>query len=167
MGKRNMLQIHGNDGYQLDCKTEWGPYVSKSQSNGKSSASCDSGYTIWGCSGYFTRWSQRDTLAGYYREWNGACIAQSVSTDSLRAIATCCRLYKEPTSAPTSGPTSLTIGPTSLTTGPSTDPTTGPTGSPSTNPTAPPSTSPTISPTIAPTNAQSSAPSSETSNAPS
>eukprot|EP01083_Nonionella_stella_P100318 282780_1 len=161
MGKRNMLQIHGNDGYQLDCKTEWGPYVY----DGKSYASCEQGYAIWGCSGYSVF---RDSLAGYYRSANTyACTAQSVSSESVRAIATCCRLYKEPTSAPTSGPTSLTIGPTSLTTGPSTDPTTGPTGSPSTNPTAPPSTSPTISPTIAPTNAQSSAPSSETSNAPS
>eukprot|EP01083_Nonionella_stella_P298930 1014455_1 len=119
MGKRNMLQIHGNDGYQLDCKTEWGPYVY----DGKSYASCEQGYAIWGCSGYSVFY--RDSLAGYYRASNSACIAQSVSTDSLRAIATCCRLYKEPTPLPTKSPTP----------GPTPSPTPGPTSSLSTDPT--------------------------------
>eukprot|EP01083_Nonionella_stella_P177361 623127_1 len=39
-------KYNGNDGYRLDCKTEWGPEVS----NGMSLASCDYGYVIWACS---------------------------------------------------------------------------------------------------------------------
>eukprot|EP01083_Nonionella_stella_P106538 307611_1 len=35
-------KYNGNDGYQLECQTEWGD----------SSVSCSSGYEMWGCSSF-------------------------------------------------------------------------------------------------------------------
>lgn len=87
-----------NDGYELDCKTKWG-----SAKNWISSVGCDSGYTLMGCSG----WSNSgNALNEWY--WDGGlnqCIARSVSTSLyVRAVATCCRLYAEPTSLPIPAP---------------------------------------------------------------
>eukprot|EP01083_Nonionella_stella_P164002 541505_1 len=120
-------KYNGDDGYRLDCKTKWGPQVS----NGQSYASCDYGYSVWGCSGYSKFY---DSLAEYYRA--GSCIAESVE-GAVQAVATCCRLYKEPTPLPT--------------TSPSPGPTPAPTPSPTRSPTNPPSLDPTNMPTASPT----------------
>eukprot|EP01083_Nonionella_stella_P086714 241071_1 len=169
-------QYNGNDGYQLDCKTEWGPEVS----NGHSSAYCDSGYEAWGCSGYSPF---ADTLATYMHQWHRcrSSSMNSVSSGTVQAVATCCRLYKEPTpeptnlptigptneptleptdmptSDPTKAPTTPTKDPTSEpttnnpTNAPTVDPTVNPTADPSIYPTVKPTTDPTMDPTINPT----------------
>eukprot|EP01083_Nonionella_stella_P033128 90695_1 len=95
-------KYNADDGYELDCKTEWGSEVSNG--DGVSTASCDtdSGYVVWGCSGY----SQvHDSLAAYYhgyvRDSSGNitdhCRALSLSDDPVQAVATCCRLHKDVT----------------------------------------------------------------------
>eukprot|EP01083_Nonionella_stella_P205634 748662_1 len=151
-------QYNGNDGYQLDCKTEWGPEVS----NGHSSAYCDSGYEAWGCSGYSPF---ADTLATYMHQWHRcrSSSMNSVSSGTVQAVATCCRLYKEPTPLPTDSPTpNPTSSPTIPTSSPTKVPTVNPidpTSNPSTDPSVHPSTDPTPHPSIDPTYAPSYEPS--------
>eukprot|EP01083_Nonionella_stella_P287451 978460_1 len=144
-------KYNGNDGYQLDCKTNWGPKVY----SGESSVYCDSPYWVWGCSGYS---NFKDSLAEY-NHVASRCWAESVF-HSVWAVATCCRLYKQPTPLPTQNPTkSPTSGPTSLTTNPTSLPTLEPSNVPTTPPTID-TADPTINPTTDnPTNAPSLEPS--------
>eukprot|EP01083_Nonionella_stella_P114441 338398_1 len=113
----------GNDGYRLDCKTIWGS-IGFGTEWGDSYASCDDGYALWGCSAYT---ESEDSLSDYYiAPWNvNMCFSEFVGPRG-QAVATCCRLYKEPTPEPTSDPTN--------------DPTTDPTVDPTSNPTNDPTT---------------------------
>eukprot|EP01084_Bolivina_argentea_P094227 169392_1 len=125
-------KYNGNDGYQLECKTEWG----------LSSVSCSSGYEMWGCPSF--------SLNGIatYKIFDNECRAESAS---VHAIATCCILHKDPTPEPTNLPTvSPTDDPTA---NPTLDPTVNPTAGtadPSVDPTVEPSTNPTNVPTLIP-----------------
>eukprot|EP01083_Nonionella_stella_P302236 1041292_1 len=110
-----------DDGYRLDCETKWGPKISR----GMSHASCDYGYVTWACSGHS---DSQKSLSGCYRD--GDCLAESVN-DAVQAVATCCRLYKEPTLSPTIIPTLL---PTLTSNQPSAIPTHDPTKLPSHSP---------------------------------
>eukprot|EP01083_Nonionella_stella_P300333 1024745_1 len=125
-------KYNGNDGYQLECKTEWG----------LSSVSCSSGYEMWGCSSF------SPNGAATYKIFDNECRAESAS---VHAIATCCILHKDPTPEPTNLPTvSPTDDPTA---NPTLDPTVNPTAGtadPSVDPTVEPSTNPTNVPTLIP-----------------
>eukprot|EP01084_Bolivina_argentea_P301774 520717_1 len=123
-------------GYELDCKTKW-----SALNSGWLTVTCDDGYDLMGCSGT----GDFNSLTSYYISEN-KCLAYGMPENgpNLRAVATCCRLYKAPTPSPTVNPTSETLDPTNS---PSTAPTSPPSVSPSMSPTSPPTLSPSMSPT--------------------
>eukprot|EP01084_Bolivina_argentea_P239454 402493_1 len=127
-------------GYHLDCKTKW----SSPATMNHASVTCDTGYTMMGCSGY----TAFNVLGGWWVE-GANCIALSVGAAPVQAVATCCRLAQDPTPKPTKSPTQKpTQNPTkSPTQKPTQNPTKSPTRKPSQNPTKSPTQKPTQNPT--------------------
>jgi len=148
----------GSEGYELQCKTKFGPDASYGDTSTIGCTGTD--YKVMACGGYSVY--KDSVVSWYYDPSSGTCKAEFEKGDGM-AWATCCRLYRDFTPSPTPKPTpSPTPKPTpSPTPKPTPSPTRQPTPSPTRSPSRPPSRAPTPSPTTNPTSDPTAGPTSD------